>query len=853
MPSFKNIDIQRDSNVAWTIALGSKIVWDISNKDEYLKVSENYIGQKFLERYYSQSVYSSVFFVYKENGQEVSTYLTPAQFESWECNTLEPGYYADGDRQYVGYYQITRNSTFGQHDMKITYKSPRSGRILEVTYPIYYLMEYRLNMDSTEFDWYPFRYLFAETSVSRCVCPAGTLEYRCNARNGNLITEYKHQDFTIQYANYIFPKPDNARYQFGENQRVEMQYLSDAGKLWTQILYVNVRPYTDARNQDCGTYKNVTTYHKNVSSLDFEIKVESGAFEETIGSGINSIKSHDLNEDSLHLDENGDLLPFQYSNSQNISSDEAGFKVHFFTYRGFPLLNPTFKLVDGAFGQYSNVQKVRCLESADFFTSYYDFFDYLQNCTNNGNRTVKYSYDATVVVDPIQIFGNKPKIAGNFSSMESNITSQYKESSSLGYIYWGDGTFDIYCFSDYLSSSGLDLIKPTSKKTSIPCTYADGSIRQVATYPIYRDSVNSTLRCGNTIESERIVAKYESETMIKRHHTYTVTGLSQTYTISITCSASFSDDDSYGSILKLDCTGRNGGFMSYINDLSRGESKWCSPTLGYASQSEILSMVDKSYYYYHNTEGGENHEIYGVEQVNGAQLTADGGPLANCIEVDRGDYYRPFREVFMTYPQGGLSGEPVSGFTPLSIVKNITFGNSLTYRKAYTSTNYMMVTYLDLLYSNISMFMHDVTIDIKSIYNVNISHTTSLSNVVFNYSYANLENKISFGGGSSYVSNKLYFNPFNRNWSAVEKNFYNKGVSDKPHLLLEGNLPHHPTRLQNLGICANATKETTSSGKEYLRVSKIPQYRENGIAIVCSDEVVTLSDLYPDQYPLEIY
>lgn len=31
MPSFKNIDIQRDSNVAWTIALGNKIVWQLKN------------------------------------------------------------------------------------------------------------------------------------------------------------------------------------------------------------------------------------------------------------------------------------------------------------------------------------------------------------------------------------------------------------------------------------------------------------------------------------------------------------------------------------------------------------------------------------------------------------------------------------------------------------------------------------------------------------------------------------------------------------------------------------------------------------------------------------------------------
>lgn len=31
MPSFKNINIQRDSNVAWTIALGSKIIWQLKN------------------------------------------------------------------------------------------------------------------------------------------------------------------------------------------------------------------------------------------------------------------------------------------------------------------------------------------------------------------------------------------------------------------------------------------------------------------------------------------------------------------------------------------------------------------------------------------------------------------------------------------------------------------------------------------------------------------------------------------------------------------------------------------------------------------------------------------------------
>lgn len=713
-------------------------------------------------------------------------------------------------------------------------------------------MEYKLDMDSTEYTWYPFRYLFAETSTSGCVCPAGTLEYRCNSRGGDLITEYKHQNFNIEYAKYIFPKPSNARYKFGENQRVEMQYLSDAGKLWTQVIYVNVRPYTDARNPDCSSYSNATTYNKNVSAVSLDVKVEKYAYENTSASLIKSVALDNFGDSWNWFDENGELKDIPYRCSKNIKNTDTD-KVHYFTYRNIPILNPVLVAEDGTkmVGDGTSVAptqqlvKVVKLKSADFFSRYYEFYEYLRDCTyedSSGTLHHEIHYNDnnnnTVIVD--NIFGDS--VCGNFASLESLTPSQYKESSAVGYIYWGDGTFDIYSFSNYCATT-RSIFEESDLKTYRNCTYANGKKGQVVCYPIFGNvSGNSTLVCGRKIENEAIVFDYETDTMIARAHEYIdIEDFYKIYTISITCSASYIENDDYGTVLSIDCKDDKDNFMRQVNNSNI--KSWCDLHTAYASQSDLLSLVDKSYYYYNRDDGGDDYELRGIEQGNGEQLR-DGAVLAYYQELDRGDYYRPARQTYDMF----AGNKTIEGFNAMSILRKIAFGDCLIYRKNYTSANCINKTYLDLTYDNISMFLHDVKIDLNSILNVNISHTASLNTVIYKYDYLQLDQKLNFG--SDYVTNKMYYNPADRGWSDKEKKFYGDGVSDKAALILEGVLPHNPVKLSAVNFNAIAREyKDENTNKSYYIVSRSSYYPETSVCVVCSDKTVSLYLLYTDRYP----
>lgn len=215
---------------------------------EHLKVYESYVGKKFLESYETQSVYTSVFWVHEVDGQEVETYLSTSELESWECETLEPYYYTDGNRQYVGYYQTPTSDGFGQHDMKITYKSPDTGNILAVEYPIYYLQEIDLINNLTEpFDWYPFRHPFG-LGESALPYNSFSLYYNCYDKKGNLIEEYANINPTPENLTFEFPSVSNGQFKFEENQEFGIAYVSEALKIYTTTMNVNVRPYYDERN-----------------------------------------------------------------------------------------------------------------------------------------------------------------------------------------------------------------------------------------------------------------------------------------------------------------------------------------------------------------------------------------------------------------------------------------------------------------------------------------------------------------------------------------------------------------------------------------------------------------------------
>lgn len=263
--------------------------------NEYLKIAENLKNAKFCERSTSQQIYTTVYWVHEVNNKEIETSLSTSELQSWECDTLEPYYYTDEDRQYVGYYQILPNSKFGQHDMKITYKSPDTGNILEVWYTIYYLEEkvFNLPFENESYDWYPFRNPFAFYSLG-----SSKLLYECKDKNGNLVTAELEVDTSITEMAFTFKnKPQNAQYSFGENQIVEVYYISNALKEYFKTIRVNVRPYYDSRNQECNYNGNMTSikkyYYKDLTPLRLKIDLTKKSY-----TGNITIKSYNSQEDA---------------------------------------------------------------------------------------------------------------------------------------------------------------------------------------------------------------------------------------------------------------------------------------------------------------------------------------------------------------------------------------------------------------------------------------------------------------------------------------------------------------------------------------------------------------------------
>ncbi|MGN0594817.1 MAG: hypothetical protein ACI4I6_06625 [Hominimerdicola sp.] len=255
---------------AWICTSSSEYtnVWDTSdNADEYLKVYESYVGQKYVERTSNQYVYTSVYWVHYVDGVQTETYLSTYQLNSFECSTLTPQTSSttiSGETvEYVSCYIIDSNAKFSEHHIKVTYKSPDTGNILSAEYSIYYLEEVGFEIGEP-ITWYPFRNLLTGENFGY-----GRLNFECTADNGEKITQTYSQTRNTSNICYDFPGIQNADFEFGDGQSVGYTFVSSyTYREYTGNITWNIRPYSHAENN--ATYAGYTV--KDLELTEFTIK-----------------------------------------------------------------------------------------------------------------------------------------------------------------------------------------------------------------------------------------------------------------------------------------------------------------------------------------------------------------------------------------------------------------------------------------------------------------------------------------------------------------------------------------------------------------------------------------------------
>ena len=390
MPSFRNIQVDRESYVIWKIALGSRIVWQLNTKTptEYLLVDEYCIGEKYLESYTTQSVFTDVYWIHKVNGKMVQTSLNDFELNSWQCDTLTPVFRTNtsDNSKYVCYYELTQNSGFGQHNMKITYKSPDTNKILEVEYPIYHLEETKCEYGDG-ITWYPFRNYLNKENFGTC-----SLYYQCKDSDNNTLEEIVTFPKNSTRINYVFPKPDNADFYFGENQQVEYDIVSIyTNKEYKGTCLWNIRPYYDSRN----TQKIFSQNMKDLQPL--KLKVD-----------INDTNFYYINKTTTYTADTV-ISPYYNSNSKKLPTTNSELYVRLYD-------TSTKGYVNGIYGW----QKY----------TYQDFYE-----LNHEKVTIGKKFIMPFIADDFCVHG---------------ISTPYTTyPASTGFIYWGDGTFSYYAGGYY--------------------------------------------------------------------------------------------------------------------------------------------------------------------------------------------------------------------------------------------------------------------------------------------------------------------------------------------------------------------------------------------------------------------
>lgn len=562
-------------------------VWDISG-NEYLKVDSYYIGQKFLERYFSQGVYTSVSWVHEVDGQEISTHLSESEFASWECETLEPYYYTDGDRQYVGYYQTPTDSGFGQHDMKITYVSPETGETLKVEYPIYYLKEKELYLNQSSMDWYPFRWVFAQPKSD--ILPSGYLHFECLDKNKNAIVYDLSLTLAFNTTRYEFPTIENgAKYQFGENQAVDLYYISVsyARKEYHKILNLNIRPYYDSRNPACNFTSTQTGtfnrhYVKNLKPTSFTIDLYAPPYAiKNIGKEISYTKGENIEEAS----HSGYGFPNAYSVNSTLLSfnpDEVLIPptADVFALEGmFPAQNLEWSpiaLEEGESG--SSGHKGKMVTHAEMLTAGQYFAEAERlGCFESMDR------------NRIDIKSLVYQGASDSFFEATGLVNQHSTITSWGYVYWGDGTFDrLITGSRYMVNSDL---------------FEDGSNGSMTyrgtTYFLSNTLTPKKLKNGYIMVDGVPTINYENDAPFTFTHIYPSVG-ETVFTIETTCSGTYGWTVTDSSV--------------YTKDVFPGASDWDS------SSAKIYDNIASWEYfdgmrkeYIHNDENTKTVDISYVE------------------------------------------------------------------------------------------------------------------------------------------------------------------------------------------------------------------------------------------------
>jgi hypothetical protein len=856
MPSFKYLNISRDSNVIWKMALGSKIIWNLNKPkefNEYLKVADNCIGEKFLETYFAQKITTSVYWFHEVDGEMVGTSLSVDKLNSWECDTLES--YSLFNK--VQYYNTPCNSGYGEHTMKITYTSPDSGNILKIEYPIYYLEEISMTMNESELDWYPFRYLWAEIQYVNCeaVFPTATLHYQCYNNNKELVQDKQEQNLLITTTKYEFPNVSNARYKFGEGQTVQLTYTSNAGKNWDEEIIVNIRPYYDERN----SLVEDGIIRKDISPLTLGVTVEDSGYEnQYYGSYIVSVPL-----EAFDWTSSTDMFNTELITEKDVIEGSGHY--HYFTYRGVPCLNPVIETTtvyksveDPNGGTYSlSACSDGRLVSADFFESQDDFLEYLSECTytdsnGNVNSEISYNNNTTVILDNIfsksvdddKYQKNTPY--GEYSSFEGDRYIREESVSTIGYVYWGDGTFDIYSFNDTMKVIRYDLL--SSYSTSSGNFYSQ----------IYGSNNNATLIHGRSFNGTQLVNDYEDSTMISKSHTYETGG---DYDIIITacgCKNTSIDEDD---VLTLSIgTSRSGGYLprtttsgsNYITEMFphltsseiasiRHNSQWFSSLINFTSQSKLLENADNVYRYTYD----EVTQTYTFpDNIN----VYDGAILAESLTATHNsNYYRPTRQIIVTEPYG-TNETAIKGLAIPFIMRNFKIGESLFYRidESVNSDKHIIQDYkLDLTISASSRFKENFEIDVENLYKVKFELMDALDTIHYKGNYDDIKNALNqtYSLIYSYPINETYFRPtyaylVNKEEKISED--YGIDLGAKLVTSYDVRLPHVPSEPNNTPVqwyiyLDDGTYKTSS------------RYNIGSIGankIICNDKTTTFTDLF---------
>lgn len=384
------------------------IIWDVS-ENEHLKVQEDYKRQKFLESYREQSISTRVYWVHKYQGQMIETSIPLDALNSWECDTLEPYMYLNGATQYVGYYKLPAGEKFGQHNMKITFKSPETGNILSVEYPIYHLKEVSLNIGDT-INWYPFRLALHLENFGY-----GSLVFECNDKDFNTIRDTRNVIRNLSQIKYNFldlGTECNAMFKFGENQIINYNYISDyTHKSYNGNSIWNIRPYWHTENTNTLEFSAIDKQNiKDLRCTEFGININ--------------------NEDKIYTEDVYSLTWQKHNRDISPGGEELNDITKYGEYQlsgyvsGSTWVAPTMETL------YAAVSRKQISSS-----------EYLDTCEsmNLSSLTESAKFYTTMKFE-VPLFWNE---------FHLNNEPQIQKYPEVGYVYWGDGTFDYYRPGNY--------------------------------------------------------------------------------------------------------------------------------------------------------------------------------------------------------------------------------------------------------------------------------------------------------------------------------------------------------------------------------------------------------------------